>query len=538
MSTGAQTAGLKVGESLTIEQLLYLTMVHSACDACQVLAEFVSGSTDAFVAEMNSWVQSLGCKNTHFVNPDGLHDPNHYSTAADLAKITLKALQNDTFERISTTVQYKYKNTTFTHTNLMLQSGYVSYYYEYASGIKTGSTEEAGYCVITKASKDGYNYLAVVLGAPVIDYNSDGYVEKCSFIDAASLFDWAFDSLKYTTLVSESDVIDEVPVENGKDADAVQLVAAKDVNTIVPAGLDKSAVIIRAVDKPESVQAPVEKGQKICKAEIVYADQVVATVQLVAANRVELSTFLKILNAVKAFFSLTVVRIVLGMPLCCLCWCTCICLFAMRAARASAGQRKCASTRRCRPPAIGIRTARRTCRPRCIDKEKIRRSHTQHTRRSSSLVPGFLERVSMKIIVYTPKYRDDLIFMVLAAKDAFRPACLRSMGDLLDLDGAYFSKGDCFWIMLDERDRVVGSVGCNLLPDGEAVIHRLYVKADLKRQAFGSQLLQVAEDFAKAHGRTVMKLHLGEKNSYFESRYFYPKHGYVEYRPDYMRKTL
>lgn len=198
LGTGAQTAGLKVGESLTIEQLLYLTMVHSACDACHVLAEFVSGSTDAFVAEMNSWVQSLGCKNTHFVNPDGLHDPNHYSTAADLAKITLKALQNDTFEKISTTVQYKYKNTTFTHTNLMLQSGYVSYYYEYASGIKTGSTEEAGYCVITKASKDGYNYLAVVLGAPVIDYNNDGYVEKCSFIDAASLFDWAFDSLKYT----------------------------------------------------------------------------------------------------------------------------------------------------------------------------------------------------------------------------------------------------------------------------------------------------------------------------------------------------
>lgn len=69
--------------------------------------------------------------------------------------------------------------------------------------------------------------MAVVLGAPVIDYNNDGYVEKCSFIDAASLFDWAFDSLKYTTLVSESDVIDEVPVENGKDADAVQLVAER-----------------------------------------------------------------------------------------------------------------------------------------------------------------------------------------------------------------------------------------------------------------------------------------------------------------------
>ena len=108
----------------------------------------------------------------------------------------------------------------------------------------------------------------------------------------------------------------------------------------------------------------------------------------------------------------------------------------------------------------------------------------------------------------------------------------------MDLDGAYFSKGDCFWIMVDDRDRVVGSVGCNLLPNGEAAIHRLYVKANMKRQGLGSQLLQVAEDFAKAHGRTVMKLHLGEKNSYFESRYFYPKHGYVEYRPDYMRKIL
>lgn len=127
----------------------------------------------------------------------------------------------------------------------------------------------------------------------------------------------------------------------------------------------------------------------------------------------------------------------------------------------------------------------------------------------------------MKIIVYTPKYREDLIFMVLAAKDALgRVPTLN--GDLLDLDGAYFSKGDCFWIMLDERDRVVGSVGCNLLPDGEAVIHRLYVKADLKRRGLGSQLLQVAEDFAKAHGRTVMKLHLGEKTAILSPAIFIP----------------
>lgn len=311
LGTGAQVANLQVGDELTIEQLLYLTMVHSACDACHVLAEYVAGSTDEFVKMMNTWVKSIGCNNTNFVNPDGLHNENHYSTASDLAKITLEALKNEMFVKIATTVQYEYDGVNYYHTNLMLQSGYVSYYYEYASGIKTGSTEEAGYCVITKASKDGYNYLAVVLGAPVIDYNNDGYVEKCSFIDAASLFKWAFDSLKYTTLVNQNDVLDEIAVNDGKDADTVQLVAKEDVNTIVPAGLDPSTVIIKAVDKPESIDAPIEKGQEVCKAEIIYGDQTVATVTLVAAKTVELSTFLKIVNAIKAFFSLTVVRIII-----------------------------------------------------------------------------------------------------------------------------------------------------------------------------------------------------------------------------------
>ena len=99
--TGAQVAGLKIGQTITIEELLYLTMVHSACDACEVLAEFVSGSVPAFVEEMNKWVKSLGCKDTNFVNPDGLHDPNHYTTPSDMAKITLAAMKSDIFNKIS-----------------------------------------------------------------------------------------------------------------------------------------------------------------------------------------------------------------------------------------------------------------------------------------------------------------------------------------------------------------------------------------------------------------------------------------------------
>lgn len=307
--TGAQVAGLKIGAEITIEQLLYLTMVHSACDACQVLGEYVGGTVENFVQMMNDWVKSLGCEDTNFVNPDGLHDDNHYTTAADMATITLEAMKNDTFNKISSTQTYEYDGTTFIHTNYMLDKYHVTYYYEYAEGIKTGSTDEAGYCVITKASKNGYNYLAIVMDSPIKFLK--GYDTKCSFIDAATLFDWAFDSLKYSTVIRQNDVVSEVPVNNGKDADTLQLVAENDITTLVPTSLDPSAVIIEPVDEPESLDAPITQGDYICSANIIYADQIIATVNLVAADTIELSTFLKILNALKSFFSSKIVLAVI-----------------------------------------------------------------------------------------------------------------------------------------------------------------------------------------------------------------------------------
>ncbi|WP_308618838.1 D-alanyl-D-alanine carboxypeptidase family protein [uncultured Eubacterium sp.] len=308
--TGAQVAGLKIGQTITIEELLYLTMVHSACDACQVLAEFVSGSVPAFVEEMNNWVKSLGCKDTNFVNPDGLHDPNHYTTPSDMAKITLAAMKNEIFNKISSTQQYKFGKLNFIHTNYMLDRFHVTYYYPYAQGIKTGSTEQAGYCVITKASKGGYNYLAIVMDSPIEVL--DGIKTKCSFIDAKSLFDWAFDSLKYTTVVRKNDIAYELPVNNGKDADTVQLVVKDDVTTLVPSTLDPSNVIIEPVDPPESLDAPVTKDDFVCKANIIFGEKTIVTVDLVAAKTVELSTFLKILNALKKFFTNKIVLAVLG----------------------------------------------------------------------------------------------------------------------------------------------------------------------------------------------------------------------------------
>lgn len=311
VGTGAQVAGITVGEELSVDTLLYLTMVHSACDACEVLAEFVGGTKENFVKMMNDWVKKVGCNDTNFTNPSGLHDDNHYTTARDMSKITLAALKNANFVKYSTTTEYEYKGYTLPHTNLMLHPGYVTYYYEYAQGIKTGSTEQAEYNVIVKASKDGYNYLAIVMKSPQQKIKNQSYLTKCSFVDAKSLFEWAFVSLKYTTIVAKDEVIGEVSVENGKDADTIALVAANDTNVIVPVGLDKSAVIIEIQEKPSSLQAPVTKGQKVCSANIIYGDEVIASVPLVAAKTVELSTFLKVINAIKAFFGLTVVKVIL-----------------------------------------------------------------------------------------------------------------------------------------------------------------------------------------------------------------------------------
>ncbi len=300
-NTYAQVAGLEVGETVTIETLLSLIMVHSACDACTVAAEYVGGTIPEFVKLMNNWAKSIGCTGTNFTNCDGLHDDNHYTTASDMAIMTLEALKNETFVKACTEKSIKFHDMTLIHTNFMLDPHHITYYYEYAEGIKTGSTTQAGYCVITKASKDGYNYLAVVMGSPI--KKLDGIDTKCSFIDAATLFDWAFDSLKYSVVVKGNDVVSEIPVEDGKDADSVQLGSNKDITALVPASLDASAVMIKPVDPPEKLNAPIIKGEKICEADVYYANKIVATVDLCAMQTVELSTFLKIVNAVKSFLS-------------------------------------------------------------------------------------------------------------------------------------------------------------------------------------------------------------------------------------------
>lgn len=144
----------------------------------------------------------------------------------------------------------------------------------------------------------------------------------------------------------------------------------------------------------------------------------------------------------------------------------------------------------------------------------------------------------MRIIKFESKYRDDLIFMILEAKNALgRVPGLNE--DLLDIQQNYFVKGDMFWIALDDNDRVIGSVGYNSIENSDdAVLHRLFVKYNLKHQGIGTALLKTVEEHLKAIGKKAAIVHLGDKAHFYESWQFYPKHGYVEYEPSYMRKEL
>ena len=141
----------------------------------------------------------------------------------------------------------------------------------------------------------------------------------------------------------------------------------------------------------------------------------------------------------------------------------------------------------------------------------------------------------MKIIKFEDKYRADMIFMVLSAKNALG-RIPRLNSEFLDIKASYFDKGHPFWIALDEFDRVIGCIGTRSGDDGKIFLSHLYVKYDLKRHGIGSKLLELAEESVKNRGYKEVHVHLGK--DYLESHIFYPKHGYIKYDELYMKKEL
>lgn len=191
----SSVAGIEAGEYYTLEQLLYGLMVQSGNDAAVVIADYLGGSVDAFVAMMNEKAAALGCANTHFTNPHGLHDEDHYSTARDLAKIMTAAMEYDIFWTLCATERYVIPETEYNKERVLISTNYListeeteRYYDSRVIGGKTGFTTSAGRCVACVADIGETKYLVVVLGASNTDENGDRIYG--SFLTATAVLDY------------------------------------------------------------------------------------------------------------------------------------------------------------------------------------------------------------------------------------------------------------------------------------------------------------------------------------------------------------
>lgn len=248
--SGYSTASLVEGEVLTIEQLLNVLLIPSANDAAVVLAEHIAGSVEAFSDMMNSKAVELGCLNTHFVNPNGIHNENHYSTAYDLALIGRYAMQFPTFKEISSKTRYTLPITNayskedriFNTTNDLIKPNYSSsptnYYYKYATGGKTGYTDPAGQCIVATATKDNISLIAVTLHG---DFTEDNLSQRA--LDCKALFEYGFNNFSMVSIAQKGDVASNVKVPNAtKDSSSLDLLYSDDIYAFVPNGFDTSSV--------------------------------------------------------------------------------------------------------------------------------------------------------------------------------------------------------------------------------------------------------------------------------------------------------
>lgn len=274
-----------IGEKVSVKDLLYGLMLPSGNDAALVLADYVGGGISGFVEKMNAKAAELGCKNTHFANPHGLYDTNHYSTAHDMALIAKHAMKIKGFMDICNTVYYTPDGfKTLHNTNYMLDSEAEGgqYYYQYTKGIKTGYLDEAGKCLVTSSDKNGDKYLCVCLGAAFSYAENVNYAMK----DSAKLYDWAYKNLGVQTIYGTADSLASVDVKYVRNGKTLEAVPEKEISAFLPNNYDKKKLKVE-INCPEQVDAPVTQGDVLGTVSVKYEDLDLGLTNLVAAEDVE-----------------------------------------------------------------------------------------------------------------------------------------------------------------------------------------------------------------------------------------------------------
>lgn len=292
--SGYSNAGIKAGETLSVSDLLEMFLIHSANEVGYIFAEEISGNIDNFVNLMNQKTTELGCTNTHFTNPSGIHDVNHYSTAYDMALIAKYCMQNETFRNIVNKKSCKFSATDlypeeryFKNTNSLLDSSN-RYYYEYAIGIKTGFTTQAKNCLIACAKKDGIELIAVMLGAEATENGESG-----RYVDAKNLFNFGFENYKLKEFLKEGTIITEVNVKNAtKETKKLNLLAKSSLSATFQATSDISD-LNSSIEITENITAPIAKDTVLGKISynidgITYESDLIAETDVIKSNFLEI----------------------------------------------------------------------------------------------------------------------------------------------------------------------------------------------------------------------------------------------------------
>ena len=303
----SSVVGLQVGEKITLENLLYCMMVSSGNDAANVVAEYIAGSVADFVRMMNERAYALGCKDTHFNNPHGLHDESHYTTARDLSIITQAALKSENFRQIVSTQEYVIPESAtgaehkLKTTNLLIyQSTGNSFYDSRVTGVKTGYTSAAGRCLITTAEDDGIRFLSVLCGAKTsIQESGDLLME--SFPETIKLLDYGFNNFSYVTALSPLYPIAQVSVLNSAGSEAVAVAPAKDIRLLLPANYNPEALRTEIQLDADEVEAPVSEGQKLGTAKVYYGKELIDETELLAIADVSRSEFSSVTSSSSAY---------------------------------------------------------------------------------------------------------------------------------------------------------------------------------------------------------------------------------------------
>lgn len=301
------TAGIKVGETLKFKDLLDLMMITSANEASNIIAENIAadGTIAGFSELMNNKAKDLGLTGTHFVNPNGTEDEDHYSTARDLANLGREAMKNETFRSVVGRTEFQLPDTNLrksnewkaghlTYTNQLLISR--STYYSKVTGIKTGYTELAGRCLVSSAiNPDGLELVSVILGADSYD---------TLYQESQKLLEYGFKNFKMRDVVKKGEYVDRFEVADAVDGKKVEIITNSDIRRVLPLDESKLKEDLKAVKTfNQPFMAPITKGQVLGKIDYLYKGTSIGTVELVAKEAIEKTTIAKLRDKYKEIVS-------------------------------------------------------------------------------------------------------------------------------------------------------------------------------------------------------------------------------------------